>query len=487
MTDQTPPRIAALNACFFDDPTASEALQQALGHLPCGGARMLVISDRRRALPPERTASRLSPSDIGLDQDSLAPEEIAQTLISALTGLPEDQPRPDGLLIDMSWLSAQVQGAQAIALWGRVADRVSETTGIDILSRYNRDFLIADQLRAVFAAHAAFVAPSGLYPNPYWLPEDLRRQTQAQQMSFVLGRIVPDFQGQAFFERDDRFAARGADPDWLHRKRGVEVAPEDGQGWQVYCLGQLRVYRSDGGRIDWRLKGGAPKKTRTLFVYLLTRGEKGAHVDRLAELLWPDENDETVKRARLHHTVAMLRKTLGDPETVVRTGEFYRLALPAGSWIDITSFEQLCRRGMSLSMRGQRAEALAVYNTAERLYSGDLFADIPVKYLEDNQEDWCMNRRVWFRDMALKLQSHMAGLLRGQGRLREALEHCQKALALDPSNDDANMEAMRVFHAQGRFDAVGRQYKQYRKAMQSIDATPEGTEVQALFLALTSR
>jgi two-component SAPR family response regulator len=142
---------------------------------------------------------------------------------------------------------------------------------------------------------------------------------------------------------------------------------------------------------------------------------------------------------------------------------------------------------MSLSMRGQRAEALAVYNTAERLYSGDLFADIPVKYLEDNQEDWCMNRRVWFRDMALKLQSHMAGLLRGQGRLREALEHCQKALALDPSNDDANMEAMRVFHAQGRFDAVGRQYKQYRKAMQSIDATPEGTEVQALFLALTSR
>ena len=60
-----------------------------------------------------------------------------------------------------------------------------------------------------------------------------------------------------------------------------------------------------------------------------------------------------------------------------------------------------------------------------------------------------------------------------------------RALTLDPASDEANMEAMRVFHAQGRPDTVARQYRQYRKAMEMIDAIPDGSKVQALFLALT--
>jgi hypothetical protein len=52
-------------------------------------------------------------------------------------------------------------------------------------------------------------------------------------------------------------------------------------------------------------------------------------------------------------------------------------------------------------------------------------------------------------------------------------------------NDDANIETMRVFHAQGRVDAVARHFRQYRKAMEQIDATVEGLEVHALYLALT--
>ena len=108
-----------------------------------------------------------------------------------------------------------------------------------------------------------------------------------------------------------------------------------------------------------------------------------------------------------------------------------------------------------------------------------------MQYLEDEQEDWCLPRRIWLREMALKLQRDMSALLREEGKLRDALEHCQKALALDPASDDANMEAMRVFHAQGRPDTVARQYRQYRKAMEMIDAIPDGSKVQALFLALT--
>jgi hypothetical protein len=34
---------------------------------------------------------------------------------------------------------------------------------------------------------------------------------------------------------------------------------------------------------------------------------------------------------------------------------------------------------------------------------------------------------------------------------------------------------------------MARQFRQYRKAMEAIDATADGSEVQALFRALTSR
>ena len=61
----------------------------------------------------------------------------------------------------------------------------------------------------------------------------------------------------------------------------------------------------------WRVPGGAPNKTRTLFAYLLQAGEKGAHSERIGELLWPEGGSEQTKRARLHHTVTMLRKALG--------------------------------------------------------------------------------------------------------------------------------------------------------------------------------
>ena len=388
------------------------------------------------------------------------------------------------LVVDMAWVFSQARAAQMISTWGRaIEDYIAN--GVIVLSCYDTTVLIEEQVIAAMAAHRQFLSTSGLYRNVYWMPELVRRSTLDEQLIFTLSRLVPDYAEIKFFERNERFAARGVQPDWLGSSGPIGARLNLAESWQICCLGQLRVYRHDGERINWKLKGGAPKKTRTLFAYLLTKGEKGVHADRLAELLWSDGEIDHDKRARLHHTIAMLRKTLGSKETVLRSGDFYRLNVPEGSWIDLTSFEQLCRRGISLFKRGQLDEALQVYRSAERLYAGDLFQDIPDEYIAHDEEDWCLPRRTWMREMALKLQRDMSALLRSKGQLRQALEHCQKALAIDSLNDDANIETMRVFHAQGRVDAVARHFRQYRKAMEQIDATVEGLEVHALYLALT--
>ena len=86
--------------------------------------------------------------------------------------------------------------------------------------------------------------------------------------------------------------------------------------------------------------------------------------------------------------------------------------------------------------------------------------------------------------MALKVQYDFAKLLMRTQHTREALEHCMKALAIDPTSEGADAEAMKIFVAQGRVDAMHRQFRAYRQALASIGAT-EGAEIKLLYQDLS--
>lgn len=472
----------AVNAAVFADVSDSDFLLDMLKCIP-NADRALIISKSPVFLRGATPFKRLNSAEIGLDQGQVTTEEVMGVLRQEASSSSKGM----CVVVDMDWVSHLVHGAAKIEAWGETAAQIAERLGMGVVSVYKRELMVDELLQLALRVHRQFAAPSGIYENPFWVPPSLVRASMGEQISFILGRVVPDYAGQEFFERDDRFAARGADPDWLVHSRSIPIAQKQSGSWQIFCLGPLRVQRNSKERINWRIRGGAPKKTKTLFAYLLTQGERGAHIDRIAELLWPQSGTEKRKRARLHHTVAILRKTLGTSDSILRTGDFYRLNPPDGSWIDIDSFEQLCRRGLSLFKRGQREEAQLIYSTAEKLYTGDMFEDIPLEYVETEQEDWCIPRRIWLRDMALKLQRDFSVLLREQGHLRAALEHCQKALAIEPTNEDANIEIMQVFHAQGRADTVARQYRRYKKAMETISSTHEGSEVQEIYYSLMKR
>jgi DNA-binding SARP family transcriptional activator len=202
--------------------------------------------------------------------------------------------------------------------------------------------------------------------------------------------------------------------------------------------------------------------------------------------LWPEEGDEAVKRARLHHTVAMLRKVLGAKSHVERLGDYYHLRLPPGTWVDIETFEQFCRRAKALERAGRHEAAFAMLLAADRLYTGDLFEDLPPEYLDGDGEDWCLAQRAWLRDMALKVRRDMAASLRRRGKLRDAIKHCRRALEMDPACEIAHEEAMRIFHAQGRHEAVVRQYRQYVDALRAIGGDAAYPPLQPVFQGLVS-
>lgn len=477
-TDLPARRGSDVNAamfCSFAEPAFVISALDPYFH----GRGPALVSDDATLLPTIAKERRMQLADLGLDLVPIDGADLQTRLRRALVAI-EDL---SGLIVDMSWGLGTVHGASSYEAWGAIAQQLAVEVGVPVISLYNKELMIEDQFQAAFRAHRQFLAPSGLYENPFWMPAELMRTGALdEQLAFMLGRVVPDYAGGSLFKAVDRQAARGAAPDWLARARD-RMAPSQGGAvrWHIHCLGRLTVYTDGTAPVDWRIPGGAPNKTRTLFAYLLQAGEKGVHSERIGELLWPEGGSEKTKRARLHHTVTMLRKALGSQEAVQRSGDYYSLIVPVGSWLDITSFEQLCRRAISLARHGDAAVALPVYFAAERLYRGDLFEDLPNEYVETENEDWCMPRRTWLREMAIRVQYDMSKLLRREGRTNEAVERVQHALRLDPTSEEANAEAMRVFHAQGRIDAIHRQFKQYRAACATIGETQPAQEIKALY------
>lgn len=389
------------------------------------------------------------------------------------------------LAVDMGWGIETAAASANFDIWGALCGDLAEQ-GLRIVSIYDWQMLTGDQILAALRGHPHFLAASGLQDNPFWLPNAyLATASLREQVSFLLGRVVPDWTAMVLTPGSGGQAATGTDPGWLPV---ADLTPMRGLGqrWKIRCFGRLRVYTSASQQIDWQISGGSPRKIKALFAYLLTRGEGGAPADRLAELLWPTGSDEEAKRARLHQTVAMLRKVLGGKAFVERRGDWYHLRPPPGSWIDIHTFEQFCRRAKALEREGRFDAAYAMLQAAERLYTGDLFEDLLPEYVESEVEDWCLPQRSWLRDMALKVHRDMAVMLRRRGKLRDAIKQCQCALDMDPACEIAHEEAMRIFHAQGRREAIARQYRQYTDALVALGSDTTHPPLQSIFQGLIS-
>jgi two-component SAPR family response regulator len=460
--------------------------------------RLLLVSDGLSALPPlgKTVATRMPQVDClplaeaGFLQDPVSFREVLRRLAEHFDAFAMQSGNPSTcLIVDMSWALASHTAAANFQDWMAVAEALVERLAVPVISIYNRKLLIDEQLLSALHGHPKILSASGIKTNPFWLPSKmLSRGTLRQQIDHWLLAISPDLavpQGQP-----PCHAAEGANPMWLLRRSTEKAGSQDRDShgpWRIRCFGRLRVSRNNGDEIVWDATGGATRKTKTLFAYLLHKGGDGAEAEDLADLLWPDSASQETARNRLHHTVRYLRRALAPEATaaqegqLLREGSRYILVPPERSSLDISSFEQLCRQSIAHIKAAYMDEALLCVLAAERLYTGDLFADIPVAYVDDSSRDWCWSRRIWLREMFLKVQRDAATIYRRRRDYSSALAHCQKALAIDPLCEIAHEEAMLIFDAQRRHDAVDRQFKLYIRALGHFDDRPLSKTLQATY------
>jgi DNA-binding SARP family transcriptional activator len=170
-----------------------------------------------------------------------------------------------------------------------------------------------------------------------------------------------------------------------------------------------------------------------LFRLLLISPNRTQTHEQIIEAFWREKTPSSAK-ALLHQATSSLRHLL-EPKLpgkfpsryVLVEGGRVTLQLPPGSWVDFEAFEFHYDRR-------QWAEAFA-------LYRGDLFPD-------DRYEDWAVLPRERWRQMAIQVMIHVAREMLAAGQFDRAIDACQRALALEPWQEEAVLLGMKAYIAQ---------------------------------------
>jgi len=444
--------------------------------------------------------------------------QALRALIDATTG------RGDcrlSLLLDMSWLLYAPSGIAHAGDFEASFQQLVDENKVRAVCLYNRHLFTESMLLDVLCTHPFVWDYRGEFRNPHFLPPRVYLSGDAPgKLESWLSTLTPvggALEREGVGTQDEPCSRSSVAPIGDPRERdrtpsmedvarpacvaGTQATPvetpsaEPGQQrWKIRCFGNLRVYRQDGSPVQWNRIPGATVKMKTLFALLLSRGAQGASAEEAADLLWRDSTSMEQSLNRLYHTVHCLRSSLdpgstasrGSPLLACREHRYY-LTLPEGAWIDVPIFEEFCRRGERLLEEGLLEESLVCHQVAEKLYRGPLFADIPPKYAENDDNNWCWSRRYWLQQTHLKMLTYMAQIFRRLDNIDQAVLYGEQALGVDPCFEPAHRELMRSFHLASRPDALERQYRLCGESLKRYEARTLSSETRLLYQDLVTR
>ena len=426
----------------------------------------------------------LSAHTLGFRANPIRIEPIIHLLTDLIDSTLENG-APLTLYIDMTWVIRSPSGVVYLREYEASIEALcARYSTLTLICLYNRHIMPDQVLLNGLHTHRAVLTLDGPQPNPHFVPPEIYQQRSLKpQIEYWLGRFFP-----AVNPSDPPLLAEPKPVYAIETLSNLTATDAEEQRWKIRLFGHMRVYRENGDLIEWNVVTGATKKSRALFAYLLFKGESGASAEEIADLLWPEADDFDKSLNRLYHTIRCLRKALSPQLKESRKSPFllsenqhYFLALPENSWIDMPLFQEQCYRGDTLEKAGRLEDALVVNRSAERLYTGDLLADIPLLYIDNQQNDWCWSRRYWFREMYLKMMVNSARLLRQTGQVGDGLLAVDKVLKLDPISAPANLEKLRLLQAAGRQDALRRQYRLYRDTLKKREMGEPEREIKQIY------
>ena len=241
---------------------------------------------------------------------------------------------------------------------------------------------------------------------------------------------------------------------------------------RVQLLGGFRV--SVGTRTveegAWRLR----KAANLVKLLALAPGQR-MHRERAMDLLWPDLGRRAAAN-NLSQVLHAARRALGpDPKAASRyiasRGEQLALCPEGELWVDVEAFEEA-------AATARRAREPAAYRVALELYAELLPGD--------PYEGWAEGRREGLRQLSLSLLVELSGLHEERGEYAPAIEALRRAVAEEPTYEEAHLGLMRLYALSGRREEALAQYERLKEILSREVATEPGVPSRCLYEEITS-
>ena len=230
------------------------------------------------------------------------------------------------------------------------------------------------------------------------------------------------------------------------------------------------------------------KKGQALLAFLAVEGDQPHRRAALAEMLWPGRA-EGAARANLRHTLAKLRTAIGDrealPPFLLIARDTTQFNKASDAWVDVSTFSALLQSAQAKTPASGR-QTIHRLEEAVKLYRGVFLEDVSVP---DSAafEEWLLLNRERYGRLAWDALHLLAERYEQIGETEQALAHTRHQVELQPWQEEAQRQLMRLLAVTGRRAGALAQYEACRRVLaEELDIEPE-EETIALYERIRDR
>lgn len=222
--------------------------------------------------------------------------------------------------------------------------------------------------------------------------------------------------------------------------------------------------------------GGCYGKMQALLAYLAVESDRIHSRQALAGLLWP-ERDEDHARQSLRQALTGLREALGGDaaaEALLTTSR-ETIALNRDAFhTDLSAFAAptpvACPQGLR-----DRAACRQCHQRAAAHYRGSFLAGLSVADAPDF-DSWLALKRERFARRATELYAHLAACHEQSGEFAGALRYARRQLRIDPWDEEAHRQVIRLLALGGSRNAALAHYRRMRALLaEELGVEPDET------------
>jgi len=222
-------------------------------------------------------------------------------------------------------------------------------------------------------------------------------------------------------------------------------------------------------------------KVRALLAYLAIEADRPHRREALADLLWPGWPDRSALD-NLRYNLSNLRQAIGDrqasPPYLLITHDTIQFNINSDHWIDSTRFLELTK---PVVVAG--ADSVQVLEQAVALYQGNFLSGFAVKDSAPFDE-WALLTREQLHRRMLNILHRLAILFEQRGKFEQAQSYARRQVELEPWNEEAHQQLMRMLALCGQRSAALAQYAACRRVLADELAVEPSEETTTLYQSI---